>query len=431
MIEIKVPVILLLFGIILIGLLIGRIKILNVSMGFAGVLLVAIGVGMYASYFPELQVGRYNFILYDTTDQTFLSLLSSLGMILFMSVIGLQAGGQLRREKFKDCILYVIIGIFIVTLNMGCLILMYLTTDIDISLLLGIFCGAMTSTPGLGVATSIKGFNGPLTTMGYGMSYIGGLLSIVLFAQMQYKKEKKIHDITSEEITKVNTPHKHDLFILALIAAVGTILGWLEIPHIHFSLGNSGGVLLIGIIVGYLLTGKTNLDIGEMTEYRNLGICLFYVGCGVPAGIEVYKSFSAKNLLYGLILSIVPIVMGYWISLILTRKDRIRSVCMVCGLMTSTPAFISVLSQKNNIFLGNNLYLTMKLKKQRRKYMKSSFYHDKIEGVQKIKGYFIPEERDTISTTTDFDEIGQIVLYEGELYVYTKNLAYKKITVAS
>ena len=89
------------------------------------------------------------------------------------------------------------------------------------------------------------------------------------------------------------------------------------------------------------------------------------------------------------------------------------------------------LSQKNNLFLGNNLYLTMKLKKQRRNYMKSSFYHDKIEGVQKIKGYFIPEERDTISTTTDFDEIGQIVLYEGELYVYAKNLAYKKITVAS
>lgn len=351
MIEIKVPVILLLFGIILIGLLIGRIKILNVSMGFAGVLLVAIGVGMYASYFPELQVGRYNFILYDTTDQTFLSLLSSLGMILFMSVIGLQAGGQLRREKFKDCILYVIIGIFIVTLNMGCLILMYLTTDIDISLLLGIFCGAMTSTPGLSVATAIKELNAPLTTMGYGISYMEGLLLIVLFAQMQNKKNKKgkiIHDIASEEITQVNVPHKHDLFILTLIAAVGTILGWLEIPHIHFSLGNSGGVLLIGIIVGYLLTGKTNLDIGEMTEYRNLGICLFYVGCGVPAGIEVYKSFSAKNLLYGLILSIVPIVTGYCISSILTRKNRMRSVCMVCGIMTSTPAFNAVLSQGNN-----------------------------------------------------------------------------------
>ena len=63
--------------------------------------------------------------------------------------------------------------------------------------------------------------------------------------------------------------------------------------------------------------------------------------------------------------------------------------------------------------------------------MKSSFYHDKIEGVQKMKGYFIPEVKENISTTTDLDEIGQIVLYEGDLYVYTKGLAYKKITVAS
>ena len=346
--EIKVPVMLLLFGIILIGLLIGKIKIFNMSMGFAGVLLSAIGFGFFASHFSELQVGQYHFIIYDRTDQTIIGLLSSLGMILFMAVIGFQAGRQLRREKLKKCILYVVVGIFIVTINVGCLILVYLYTDTDISLLLGIFCGAMTSTPGLGVATSIKGLNGPLTTMGYGMSYIGGLLSIVLFAQMQYKKEKKAHDIASEEITKVNTPHKHDLFILALIAAVGTILGWLEIPNTHFSLGNSGGVLLVGMIVGYLLTGKSNSDIGEMSDYRNFGICLFYVGCGIPAGMEVYKSINVKYLLYGGGLSVVPIVMGYWISLILTRKDRIRSVCMVCGIMTSTPAFSSVLSQKNN-----------------------------------------------------------------------------------
>ena len=348
MIEIKVPTLLLLFGTILIGLLIGKIKILNVSIGFAGVLLTAIGVGIFVSYFSELQVGRYNFLLYDRTDQTIFSLLSSLGMILFMAVIGFQAGGQLRREKLKKCILYVVIGIFVVTINMGCFVVLYLNTDTDISFLLGIFCGSMTSTPGLGVATSIKELNVPLTTMGYGMAYIGGLLSIVLFTQMQYKKEKIIHDIASEKFVKDIIPHKQDVFILALIAVIGSILGWLEIPNIHFTLGNSGGVLLAGMIVGYLLAEKTNSAMGDMSEYRKLGICIFYVGCGIPAGIEVCKSIRAIYLLYGLVLSVVPIVMGYWLSLILTRKDRIRSVCMVCGIMTSTPAFSSVLSQKNN-----------------------------------------------------------------------------------
>ena len=63
--------------------------------------------------------------------------------------------------------------------------------------------------------------------------------------------------------------------------------------------------------------------------------------------------------------------------------------------------------------------------------MKGSFYHDKIEGTQKVKAYLVAAERDDISTTTVFDEIGQIVLYNDELYVYTKDLSYKKITVAS
>ena len=63
--------------------------------------------------------------------------------------------------------------------------------------------------------------------------------------------------------------------------------------------------------------------------------------------------------------------------------------------------------------------------------MKSSFYHDKIEGPQKVKAYLIAAEHEDISTTTNFDEIGQIVLYDNELYVYTQDLEYKKITVAS
>lgn len=89
------------------------------------------------------------------------------------------------------------------------------------------------------------------------------------------------------------------------------------------------------------------------------------------------------------------------------------------------------LSKTINRYLGDNLYLIMKAKRQRRIYMKSSFYHDTIEGVQKMKGYFIPEEKENISTTTIFDEVGQIVSHEGDLYVYTKDLAYKKITIAS
>ena len=90
------------------------------------------------------------------------------------------------------------------------------------------------------------------------------------------------------------------------------------------------------------------------------------------------------------------------------------------------------LSKQINRYLNEDLYL-IKSKKEikMRQKMKGSFYHDTIEGPGKIKAYFIVAEKEDISTTSPFDEVGQIVLNNDELYVYTKDLEYKKIALAS
>lgn len=90
------------------------------------------------------------------------------------------------------------------------------------------------------------------------------------------------------------------------------------------------------------------------------------------------------------------------------------------------------LSKQINRYLNEDLYL-IKSKKEikRRQKMKGSFYHDTIEGPGKIKAYFIVAEKEDISTTSPLDEVGQIVLNNDELYVYTKDLEYKKIALAS
>ena len=98
--------------------------------------------------------------------------------------------------------------------------------------------------------------------------------------------------------------------------------------------------------------------------------------------------------------------------------------------MSNNGSTMWYLSRTSNIFLGDGLFL-VRNKKQRRIHMNSSFYHDQIEGIQKMKGWFVPQERDDISTTTVFDEVGQIVSYDGDLYVYAKDLTYKKISLAS
>ena len=90
------------------------------------------------------------------------------------------------------------------------------------------------------------------------------------------------------------------------------------------------------------------------------------------------------------------------------------------------------LSKQINRYLNENLYLIKSIKEtKRRQKMKGSFYHDTIEGPGKIKAYFIVAENEDISTTSPLDEVGQIVLNNDELYVYTKDLEYKKIALAS
>lgn len=90
------------------------------------------------------------------------------------------------------------------------------------------------------------------------------------------------------------------------------------------------------------------------------------------------------------------------------------------------------LSKQINRYLNENLYLIKSIKEtKRRQKMKGSFYHDTIEGPGKIKAYFIVAEKEDISTTSPLDEVGQIVLNNDELYVYTKDLEYKKIALAS
>lgn len=90
------------------------------------------------------------------------------------------------------------------------------------------------------------------------------------------------------------------------------------------------------------------------------------------------------------------------------------------------------LSRQINRYLNEDLYL-IKSKKEikRRQKMKGSFYHDTIEGPGKIKAYFIAAEKEDVSVTSPLDEVGQIVLSNDELYVYTKDLEYKKIALAS
>jgi uncharacterized transporter YbjL len=63
-------------------------------------------------------------------------------------------------------------------------------------------------------------------------------------------------------------------------------------------------------------------------------------------------------LVYGILFALIPILLGYGFALLLTKKNRLLSICIVCGIMTCTPAFNSMLTNKNDEVMYGAFSLT-------------------------------------------------------------------------
>lgn len=153
------------FLIILLGLLLGRVQVRGLSLGASGVLFVA------------LLFGHFHWI-----EPAPVRVLGDFGVVLFVYAIGLQAGGRfvrtLRSKGWAP--LVVVLGTVLsgAAIAAGLGYLLGLTPAASV----GVFAGALTSTPALAAATEVS--NDPLVAVAYGLSYPFGIFGVVLFAQL-------------------------------------------------------------------------------------------------------------------------------------------------------------------------------------------------------------------------------------------------------
>lgn len=97
-----------------------------------------------------------------------------------------------------------LIAIGIVCLNVAVALGLYygLNGRIELPMMVGILCGAVTNTPGLGAANealSQLSYNGPQIAMGYACAYplgvlgiIGSIIAIRYICRVNLKKKKKL-----------------------------------------------------------------------------------------------------------------------------------------------------------------------------------------------------------------------------------------------
>jgi len=347
-------IVFIIFIVIAVGYLIGKIEIKGISLGTAGVLLVALIYGFIASKIPEFQIGEKTVVLFSSDIKTKLSFLSSLGTAIFVTSIGFIAGPKFFRSFSKKTMNYILLGVIIIF--SGCFlacIFVLLDKGLDASMAAGLTAGALTSTPGLSAAKEVATADSDLVTAGYGIAYLFGVLGVVLFVQIMPKilhvdmdKERANITATSDVMVPsvkdgVKKIDSYGLFPFMCAIALGCFIGSLYIPGINFSLGNSGGCLIAGLLFGHKQSiGKIDLRIDKKTlnVLRELGLIFFLTGAGIPGGVNFINNVKLSYFIYGAIITLVPMIAGYFVATKVFGLSLLNSLGAITGGMTSTPA---------------------------------------------------------------------------------------------
>ena len=323
----------LLFFIIVAGITIGRIRIKGISVGIAGILFTAIFVGLLMN---KLIPNETREIIVNT--QSTLKTFSKLGTSLFVSVIGLQTGFSIKNHSKKSVLAFAIGSLMSISGVAVTLLLSFLDKSINYASLLGILCGALTSTPGLSVVCELIGNSSESAVMGYGCSYMLGVILVVFFAQL-FKTKHTDNIIQSSSQQDIKSKIYPELILVCLTALLGNILGSIKSDYLSF--GTTAWTLMVGLLIGYVFKNtstKNSISTQCLNAFRNLGLALFFVGTGFSTGVQDI-AFDIRAILYGILITLSAIVCGWVLCRLIERKYPLHRGFIVAGGMTSSPAY--------------------------------------------------------------------------------------------
>ena len=360
------------FAVLAVGYALGRITVKGVSLGDAGVFIIALLAG--ALFFTMGDDG----LMFAASSKPYdfssgLTLIESLGLILFVTSVGFIAGpkffGNFKRN-FKS---YVLIGLIIILAGglsaAGCIGLGEVfgygssieSQDGFVAMIVGLLSGSLTSTPAFSAAkaTVAAEYQG-LVSVGHGIAYIFGVIGVVLFVQLVPKltkanMEEEIARLSIDngeekksKITKLFEIDHMGVAAFSLAAILGTVIGQVKIPLSSkgfdgtcFSLTTTGGCLLVSLILGHFgKIGCVNIMPKDTTLklFRELGLVFFLVGAGIPGGAEFVQNFDVMYFVYGIIMTICPMIIGFLFAKYVLKLSLLNNLGSITGGMTSTPA---------------------------------------------------------------------------------------------
>lgn len=358
--------------IIALGYLLGRVTIKGVSLGTAGVFVVALLFG--ALFYGDLSG------VVGSTDKVKngLKIVENLGLVFFVASVGFIAGPKFFKNLKKNYKSYILLGVCIILAGaLACVGCYFAGRGFEddpkefVAILDGLLSGALTTTPGFTAAKdTVLNFYAATpelaakyesaVTVGYGIAYLFGVVGVVLFVQILPKIAKANMEEERKKITSVDlgavkqyTGKLMDIDGMGLSAfaaavAIGLVIGNIRIPLTAngldgtcFSLTTTGGTLIAALVFGHFSRiGYINIMPSKKTleTLREVGLMLFLMGAGIAGGADFVRFFKPVYFLYGAIMTVAPLIVGFLIAKYLLKLPLLNSLGSITGGMTSTPA---------------------------------------------------------------------------------------------
>ena len=345
-----------LFAVVAIGYLLGRVSVKGISLGTAGVFIVALLFGclFYQDLAGALTIGGQTFV------KEALKIVENIGLMFFVTAVGFIAGPGFVSNFKKNFKSYILLGLIIIIGGgltcVACILIGRNFTDLDnaslTAMMVGLLSGALTSTPAFSAAkdTVASGLDSVVST-GYGIAYLFGVVGVVLFVQLVPKVmgvnvEEERRKITATDTGKKNTYNgklidmdEFGFMPLALAVFMGVIIGSLKFGS--FSLTTTGGCLLTGLLFGHFLhVGPVNLMPKSTTlkAMRELGLVFFLMGAGISGGSRFVELFQPVYFVYGMAMTVIPMIIGFLVAKYVLKLPLFNNLGSITGGMTSTPA---------------------------------------------------------------------------------------------
>lgn len=335
------------FLIIALGYLIGNVRLKGICLGTAAIFLSGLLFGHFGAKTPAV--------------------LQTVGLVLFITSIGLSAGPTFVKRLKMNGKSYVVLCLAIGLTGSAICATLIRIVGIDAPLAVGIMTGAFTTSPGFAAAkeaVSASTIAVSRVAAGYGIAYPVGVVCKVLAMQMiprwvhaDMEKERQLIEVpvraAQRENTQYNRLDQFGLFSFAAAAAVGVLVGAVTF-HLPgggtFALGTTGGPLIAGLIIGHIgHIGKVNLqpDSKLYGPAKEIGLMLFFSGSGVEGGRDlanILAHYGVSLLLYSFLLVLIPLATGYIIFRRLLKLPLLNGLGSITASMTCTPS-LAVLIQ--------------------------------------------------------------------------------------